>query len=451
MIIKYILTVSALLLGGQLNNDTLFKQTDKTQNVSVSSIFTDSNNIIWAGTESGVITIDLKKKINTTIERVSGGVYSLMEEKATGNIWLVTRTYTMNNHSRNESEALNEVKSLVTKVVDMGKEIWIATKENGIIRYDKHTSEEEVFNKRNTKLPSNSINDIFVDRDNRIWVATDNGVCVKYAHKWKVVKKKVKANAIKSIDNRIWVSGIRQLWEIKDDRVMKTIQTDTLIQTKNISDFEFDKNGNIWVITNKVSVNRDNKWHHFGKNDGFTSIQPTCITIDKYNTVWVGTAGRGIFYYKQEVEREGEDIQTNTQQLLKYDPYNLKLDNRPIVKQEINQHILKSTSFKIFVFDYNEYDRDSVNIYLNEKPILTNHLLTKEGYTFNVNVNPDSTNYIILHAINQGSKPPNTAAIRIKEKDEEGQPTEKRYNLRSDLTSCGAIQLKYRPIEIDED
>lgn len=74
-----------------------------------------------------------------------------------------------------ESFNLDGRASEITQIVASGN-IWIRDNSSGITVYDPDTDEVTVVNANNSDLPSSIINDISIDLDDEVWVATDRGV-----------------------------------------------------------------------------------------------------------------------------------------------------------------------------------------------------------------------------------------------------------------------------------
>ena len=106
---------------------------------------------------------------------------------------------------------------------------------------------------------------------------------------------------------------------------------------------------------------------------------------------------------------------------------------RPVyVKDEIE---VSSADITIEYWDrYNE-DGDSINLYLNKKPILQNVLLTKTKKVLNVHLDKVK-NYLVLDAINLGKEPPNTASITVKD----GKKIQN-VSLTSTMKTSGALKI----------
>ncbi|HQV78594.1 MAG TPA: hypothetical protein PLJ42_06240 [Chitinophagales bacterium] len=113
-----------------------------------------------------------------------------------------------------------------------------------------------------------------------------------------------------------------------------------------------------------------------------------------------------------------------------------QIQTRPVViKDELE---VSQKEITIEYWDrYNE-DGDSINLYLNKKPILKNVLLTKAKKTIIINLEQE-VNYLVLDAINQGTEPPNTASITIKD----GKKIQN-VSLTSNLRTSGALKIVYK-------
>jgi len=102
------------------------------------------------------------------------------------------------------------------------------------------------------------------------------------------------------------------------------------------------------------------------------------------------------------------------------------------VKDEIE---VSSKDITIEYWDrYNE-DGDSISLYLNNKPVLENTLLTKIKKSFTIHLD-EKVNYLVLHAINTGTEPPNTASVTVKD----GKKIQN-VSLTSNLRTSGALKI----------
>ncbi len=92
---------------------------------------------------------------------------------------------------------------------------------------------------------------------------------------------------------------------------------------------------------------------------------------------------------------------------------------------------------KIFVWDDNQEDGDIISVQLNGKWVIQNFTLTKAGDEFEVELEGQQ-NFLILHAHNLGSIPPNTAGVAILDENGNQQVT-----MRSNMQVSEALNIQY--------
>lgn len=241
---------------------------------NVHSIFADSHGLIWIGTKSGISIYDRKNKtfndldayFNLTLNIKLKGVriYNISEDYK-GNIWISTRnglyrynydtkTITTFTSSTNDSLTLYD-NTVVCTVCDKNGYVWIGTR-TGLNRYDystnkcfrigyKKSNKPVEGSQRTYYIPSNSyiyhvIEDLF--DENIIWVGTGSGLD----------KFNKKTNTF-------------EYYTIADGLPNGTIYE--LIQ---------DKNGNLWMSTNRGLAFFDEakkKFTAFDVNDGIQGLE----------------------------------------------------------------------------------------------------------------------------------------------------------------------------------
>ncbi|HTL80230.1 MAG TPA: hypothetical protein VL651_00925 [Bacteroidia bacterium] len=115
-----------------------------------------------------------------------------------------------------------------------------------------------------------------------------------------------------------------------------------------------------------------------------------------------------------------------------------QIDGRTIKKgKEIE---VNDDQVTITLYDKDEVDGDSVTIYYGDSCIVSGLALTHNKKSYKVQLDKEHSKQLILYAVNVGAKPPNTAAILIKAGDQDINIV-----LSSDLTSCDAVILTYKP------
>lgn len=113
-----------------------------------------------------------------------------------------------------------------------------------------------------------------------------------------------------------------------------------------------------------------------------------------------------------------------------------RLKNR---KVSVNERVIlvDSEVVELEIFDHQMIDGDIVSVNFNGDWILENFQLKGKPYPLKVKLNKLGKNYILLHAINLGRKPPNTMALRYKFQGEN-----KTVVLTSNLDQSEIIEIR---------
>ena len=101
---------------------------------------------------------------------------------------------------------------------------------------------------------------------------------------------------------------------------------------------------------------------------------------------------------------------------------------------------VESDLITVAVWDRGQVDGDKISLYLNGELILEDFTLAKEKkqITLHLLAGP---NYLVMHAVNLGSVPPNTAAMEI----DDNSKKKKTLSLVSDTKKSGTIEIIYKP------
>lgn len=178
----------------------------------------------------------------------------------------------------------------------------------------------------------------FIDKEKNIWVGTENLKLEVKLHnktKFKTVKKHIKVSAITENKNYIWVSETGYLWRInKNNLHIKSQALPDILLQQEIEDMLIDIYGNLWVCSQVVAYrNKKGEWKIFGNGEGFTSRQALCMAECKADSsIWVGTAGKGLFRFKINKSKESEKVLP------------LKTDSAKLISNKVNLENNKNTT-----------------------------------------------------------------------------------------------------------
>jgi hypothetical protein len=112
-------------------------------------------------------------------------------------------------------------------------------------------------------------------------------------------------------------------------------------------------------------------------------------------------------------------------------------------KVEIQKEItVPWQTLELFLWDSGaKEDGDTISVYVNDELVLSNHHLRKERDSITIVIRTDRPNYVIIHAHNEGTIPPNTASISYVMRS----GRENTFRIYSRLDLSGAIKINYKP------
>lgn len=117
-----------------------------------------------------------------------------------------------------------------------------------------------------------------------------------------------------------------------------------------------------------------------------------------------------------------------------------RINGRKFVVQE--SLVVSYGSVKIMVWDKNRADGDEISLYLNGELIIEKFTVTKTKKEILIDLLPGK-NIIVMHALNLGLIPPNTAALSI---NDGSTSRAKLITLVSTLKKSGALEVFYDPL-----
>lgn len=112
-----------------------------------------------------------------------------------------------------------------------------------------------------------------------------------------------------------------------------------------------------------------------------------------------------------------------------------KLDDRAVVVKQKKISVPPGT-ITVEIYDHQLADGDIISLNYNGHWILKDYPLRRRARKLTLPLKPSNDNYLILHAVNLGSKPPNTATLSYMYKGEK-----KRIVMESDMNESEMIQI----------
>ena len=141
-------------------------------------------------------------------------------------------------------------------------------------------------------------------------------------------------------------------------------------------------------------------------------------------------------YYKVIYPRKEEVTPYIASTKMEIDDTPEKLESRLVIahEQAIN---VDHVQVEFLLYDHKEQDGDVLSMNFNGDWVLENYALTTKPFPLKLSLNPSGKNYLILHAVNTGSRPPNTVALSYYYKGKR-----KQIILNSDLNTSEMIELR---------
>lgn len=297
---------------------------------SVVDIAADAAGFIWLATQDGLNRYDGKEFVvfrkifddNTTI---TGSKLGKIVYGKNGEVWLITsggklEKFNLYNQSFTSLNSLDggAAPLPVVSCILPGKknELWIGTESKGIFIYDQHTKQSQRITSLSSPgiLTSDNIEQLFSDKENRIWVLTDKGI-VSIDSSKKISKTTIGSTETKSVT------------------------------TVACSSIDEDTKGNLWLGSYGKGLYykgiRDTcfiPFSGFDKENGFpTDIVVQAIMADRSGMIWVGTYGKGLYIINPK--------DSTIQHLLsnKADPFSLGYNDVLCIKQDLRGGIWVGT------------------------------------------------------------------------------------------------------------
>jgi ligand-binding sensor domain-containing protein len=294
--------------GGVASFDGVKWETFNAQNsalvgAAVRDIAIDGNNIKWMATNSGVFKFD---GFNWTRYDAKSG---LLDENAltvaarNTSVWVGTQDkglfkfdgITWSNYTlANSKIPSNTVQNLT---FDAAGKLWLAT-DKGIAAFDG--AQFTPYNKSNSGIPFENISQIAIDNQGVKWmIAANEGVVSFDGNAWKPYNTKnssLKSNGLHSIatdsQGNVWVGYDGGLGKISSGNITIFPTTEASIPSNDLRFVGQDPVGNIWVGTFDKGASRLDgaKWVTYNQgNSAITSNYVQSFQTDKDGAYWFGT------------------------------------------------------------------------------------------------------------------------------------------------------------------
>jgi two-component system, sensor histidine kinase ChiS len=337
-----------------------YRHADNTQG-SISSdiltcIYEDREEKLWIGTYDGLNLYNSSKdnfktfkKNNANNKSLNSNCITGIVEDKDGNLWVVTDGSCLNkwdpdnqNFTRYPFESQRHslsVRPSRMAAVDSKGFIWIGSLSPGIIRFDPKTALFTRFEDPSVDFGSYSYKSLYIDRKDKIWIATDGNGFFSYdpaANKFehfglKGDGKGTNLNFVLDIipeDDRFLLlavdqGGINRFDKLSGtfDYIMYKETNENGLNSNGIWCFYRDREGILWVGTSGGGLNYFNPGKERFKLFTHNSNNPKSLSYnfaqnffeDHLGFVWIGTDGGGLNIF---------DPRTNNFEIFRHDPAN---------------------------------------------------------------------------------------------------------------------------------
>lgn len=321
----------------------------KLPQMKVTGIAFDSKDNMWIGTHMGVVKYDMKK---WQFFGIKNGIPSpwvnhvLIDNKDTP--WISTRNgiSRFNGYfweKQKDKDADANIEQAYSMTQDINSIFWIATKGDGIIRYDGETFntyksvngipsgflrstaagkdgtvwfgtyrgvisfDGTTWKRYQIKegLPSLQVNQVFIDSKNRAWAATTRGVSVFINGEWKSFTEKdglvdnYAMTVTEDNNGNIYIGTKKGISKYNGDSFSSFLIEDDL-SGHQITGVAIDVNNTLWFSLGDGGVESFNGkiWKHYSKKDGLSDEELNCVSVKNDGSIWFG-GFNGVSIYRQ--------------------------------------------------------------------------------------------------------------------------------------------------------
>ncbi|MAW66251.1 MAG: hypothetical protein CMD18_08660 [Flavobacteriales bacterium] len=179
---------------------------------------------------------------------------------------------------------------------DHNGNLWLATKGGGVAKFDGYR-----FKTFTTKdgLVNNFASSIFHDSKKNIWIGTSNGISLYNGIRFRNFK--LEEDSLKISISAIAENKYQELFFGTNNGIYKRVKKKNLniskeigLPDKSILDVFVDSLNHLWIAHNKgFSRYKNGNMIHF-TDDVLKSVYPQCFSEGSFQTIWVGTYGRGL-------------------------------------------------------------------------------------------------------------------------------------------------------------
>ncbi len=297
---------------------------------TVNDIVTDSDGFLWAATQAGLNRFDGKNfkvyDVTNDLHGPSGKHITRLFYGRKKQLWLLTKNDGINQYhpSHDTFSFYHHLNSPLpdTEFTDLSQDsdgnIWLATKADGLIHYSPtenkiihRFTDDSQKNSQENKLISNRITRLFIDKFERLWIASDRGLSLltpelnltHFPNDNTLIEGEI-TSVESGQSNTLWIGTKSKGLYLLDIHTnsFKYIDTAIGLEGNRITSLKKDRLGKLWIGLEKKGVARYSPLHKTieffsgaAKNrHQLNSPLVTSLAIDSTHQLWIGTKGGGL-------------------------------------------------------------------------------------------------------------------------------------------------------------
>jgi ligand-binding sensor domain-containing protein len=221
---------------------------------------------------------------DSVVVRIKGGestnIYRILEDTSR------TVSYRTSN-SKISSNVISKV------VIDKNNNKWIGSIDHGLMKFDgkKWTSYENAGVINGTR-----VQDLLIDKRGRLWVGTANGLTVFDGLNWQSYTDKLPSSNVSALEEdvngNIWIATTDGLVKYNNSSFQTFDRSNTNMPLFNLTALSSAQNGDIWIGTSSSGIirYRNGNWNLFvtGSRPGLDGVSNIIqdLIVDKNGNLW---------------------------------------------------------------------------------------------------------------------------------------------------------------------
>jgi diguanylate cyclase (GGDEF)-like protein len=277
-------------------------------NNRVSSMFSDREGNIWAGSNAGLVRFaDTPFVTFDSYQGLSDNYVRAVTQTSDGAIMIGTSRGLNRYQNDAISSFANDEKlsnaSILSLTPSKDGSLWVGTYSTGLMRWKDGKVIEATAPE--SPLYSLQIRAMVEDIDGTLWIGTSTGLYRKRGTEFKKfgeadgLPRDFVISLFQAKNGRLWVGSANGLGYIDPDGKIGKIDISNYLSAQDVFGFSEDTDGRIWVATDRAVLSiYKNKIVAVGTKNGLPVATIFQMVEDTYGNFWL-TSNRGVIYVKR--------------------------------------------------------------------------------------------------------------------------------------------------------